>query len=147
MKLASFLLAAAMLGAFASGASAAPSSTATAASFCSTSKGAASSILHAGTMPTPTAGASMATLGKQLKALYTRVKASESTVLAQAPGSLKVHFQRVFAFYNMVYDRLAKANWNVMALAQNAQSLQAGAAKVKPDLLAIKKYYETKCGK
>lgn len=146
MKFVPFLLALTLLGALASGAGAAPSSTATAGDLCSVAKGVASSITHSGATITPTAGTSIASLEKELKATYTHIKAAESLVLAQSPSSLKPHFVKVFAFDNMVYAELSKANWNILAFAKNAKSLEAGAAKVRPDLLAIEAYFN-KCKK
>ena len=145
MKFVPFLLALTLLGAVASGASAAPKSTVTAADLCSVAKGVATSISHSGAL-TPTAGTSIALLQKELKATYTHIKESESLILAQSPSSLKPHFVKVFAFDNMVYAELSKANWNLLAFAKNAKSLEAGVLKVKPDLLAIEAYFN-KCKK
>lgn len=146
MKLVPFLLALTLLGAVASGASAAPRSTATAADLCGVGKGIASSLAHSATPITPTAGTSIASLEKSLKASFTHIKAAEKIVLANSPGSLKPHFVKVFAFDNMIYSELSKANWNILAFAKNAGALEAGAAKIKPDLLAIEAYFN-KCKK
>ena len=145
MKLVPFLLALTLLGAAASGASAAPRSTATGADLCSLAKSVGSSIDNS-THFTPTAGASITALEASLKASFTHIKSSESLVLAESPGSLKPHFERVFAFDNMVYSELSKANWNFIAFAKNASSLEAGAAKVRPDIVAIQAYFN-KCKK
>jgi hypothetical protein len=142
MKLVPFLLALALAGGVASGAGAAPRSTAAAADLCSVAKGVASSIAHSGATVAPSAGASIASLEQELKATYTHIKAAESIVLAKSPSSLKPHFVKVFAFDNMVYAELSKANWNILAFAKNAKSLEAGAAKIKPDLLAIEAYFK-----
>lgn len=146
MKLVPFLLAVALFATFASGAGASPASPAKAGDLCSIAKGVASSITHSGSVITPTAGASLATLGKQLKATFTHIKAAEAVVLANSPSSLKGHFQKVFAFDNMIYAQLSKANWNILAFAKNAKSLEAGAQKIKPDLAAIEAYF-AKCRK
>ena len=146
MKLVPFLLALALLGAAASGAAAAPRSTAAADDLCSVAKGVSSAITHSGSTITPTAGTSITSLEKSLKATFTHIKAAESVVLANSPSSLKPHFVRVFAFDNMLYSELSKANWNFIALAKNAKSLEAGVAKIKPDILAIEAYFN-KCKK
>lgn len=146
MKLVPFLLALTLLGAVASGASAAPSSTATAVDLCSVAKGVASSITHADSGLAPAAGTSLAAASKALKATFTRVRAAESIVLGSSPGSLKPHFVKVFAFYNLVYEKLSKAKWNVLALAKSAQTLQAAEKKVQPDMRAITAYFH-KCKK
>jgi hypothetical protein len=146
MKLVPFLVALTLLGAVASGASAAPRSTATAANLCSVGKGIAASIAKSGSTIAPSAATSITALEKQLKGTFTRIKAAEKVVLANAPGSLKPHFVKVFAFDNMVYSKLSKANWNFIALAKSASSLQAGAARIRPDILAIEAYFN-KCKK
>jgi hypothetical protein len=146
MKLVPFLVALTLLGAVASSASAAPRSTATAADLCSVGEGIASSLAKSGSTIAPTAGTSIATLEKQLKATFTRIKSAEKVVLANSPGSLKPHFERVFAFDNMVYSELSKANWNLLAFAKNATSLEAGAQKIHPDIVAIEAYFK-KCKK
>lgn len=145
MKLVPFLLALTLLGAVASSAGAATSSTATAKDLCSEAKSVGASITNS-THFTPTAGSSLTSLEASLKASFTHIKAAESIVLAESPGSLKPHFERVFAFDNMVYSELSKANWNFVAFAKNASSLEAGAAKVKPDIAAIQAYFN-KCKK
>ena len=146
MKFVPFLLVLTLMGAVASSAGAAPRSTVTAGDLCSVAKGVASSITHSGATIAPTGGASIASFEKELKATYTHIKAAESIVLAQSPSSLKPHFVKVFAFDNMVYAELSKANWNVLAFAKNAKSLEAGAQKIRPDLLAIEAYFN-KCKK
>lgn len=146
MKFVPFLLALTLLGAVASGAGAAPSSTVTAGDLCSVAKGVSSSITHSGATVAPTAGTSIASLEKELKSTYTHIKAAESVVLANSPSSLKPHFMKVFAFDNMIYAELSKANWNILAFAKNAKSLEAGAARIRPDLLAIEAYFN-KCKK
>ncbi|HEY8030782.1 MAG TPA: hypothetical protein VIE38_14915 [Gaiellaceae bacterium] len=146
MKLVPFLLALTLFGAVASSAGAAPRSTATASDLCSIAKGVASSITHSGATVAPTGGTSIASLENTLKATYTHIKSAESLVLAKSPSSLKPHFVKVFAFDNMVYAELSKANWNILAFAKNAKSLESGAAKIKPDLLAIQAYF-AKCKK
>lgn len=144
MKVVPFLLAMTLLGAVASSAAAAPTSAGTAVSLCSVGKGIASSLAHSGTVVMPSATTSIASLEKQMKTAFTRIKAAESVVLANAPASLKPHFVKVFAFDNKVYAELSKAHWNILALAKNAQSFEAEVAKIKPDLLAIEAYFK-KC--
>jgi len=146
MKLVPFLLALTLLGALASGASATPKSTAIADNLCGVAKGVSSSLLRSGATITPTAGTSFTSLGAELKATYTHIRAAESVVLANSPSSLKSDFVKVFAFDNTVYSELSKAHWNIIAFAKNAKSLQAGVAKIKPDLLAIKAYF-SRCKK
>ncbi|MGH9299086.1 MAG: hypothetical protein ACRDZT_04165 [Acidimicrobiales bacterium] len=146
MKLVPFLLALTLLGVVASGASAAPRSIASADDLCSVAKGVSSSLVHSGATVTPTAGTSITSLENELKTTYTHIKAAESVVLANSPGSLKPDFVKVFAFDNMVYAELSKAHWNILAFAKNAKSMEAGEAKIKPDLLAIKEYF-AKCKK
>lgn len=142
MKLVPFLLALTLLGAAASGAAAAPRSDATTTDLCSVAKGVALSITHAGASLAPTAGSSLAAMSRQLKATFTRVKEAEPIVLNSSPGSLKPHFVKVFAFYNLIYEKLSKANWNLLALEKSAQSLQVAEAKIEPDLRAIKAYFD-----
>lgn len=146
MKFVPLLVALTLLGAVASGASAASRSTATADDLCSLARGVSSSLLHSGATVTPSAGASITSLEAELKATYTHIKSAEGLILANSPGSLKPHFVKVFAFDNMIYAELSKANWNILAFAKNAKSLEAGATKIKPDLLAIKAYFD-KCKK
>lgn len=143
MKLVPFLLALTLLGAVASSASAAPRSTATAADLCGIAKSVRSSITKS-TSLTPTAGTSITSLEAELKASFTHIKAAEKIVLAESPGSLKPHFVRVFAFDNMIYAKLSAANWNFLVFAKNAKSLEAGAAKIRPDIAAIQAYFN-KC--
>lgn len=144
MKLVPFLLALALLGAVASNAGAAPRSTATADNLCTVGKGIASSFAHSSL--SPTAGTSLAAMAKGLKTEFTRLKNAESIVLHNSPSSLKPHFVRAFAFYNLVYAKLSKANWNLAALVQSAPSLNAGEKKIAPDLRAINAYFN-KCKK
>jgi hypothetical protein len=144
MKLVPLLVALTLLGVVASGASAAPRSTATATNLCTVGKGVAAAIGKSGSTIAPTAGTSIAALEKQLKGTFTRIKAAEKVVLASSPGSLKPHFVRVFAFDNMVYSELSKANWNLLAFAKNASSLEAGATKIRPDIATIEAYF-SKC--
>ncbi|MGH2971457.1 MAG: hypothetical protein ACRDLE_04885 [Gaiellaceae bacterium] len=146
VKLVSLALAAGVLAVYASSASAAPASHSNVADLCTAAKGIASSIAHSGVGITPSAGQSITTLEKQLKASFTKIKAAESVVLANSPSSLKGHFVRVFAFDNMVFDQLSKANWSILALAKNAKSLEAGSLRIKPDLAAIEAYF-AKCKK
>jgi len=146
MKFVPFVLALAVLGATAAGAGAAPASPSRSADLCSVGQGIATSLARSGSAITPTAGTSLATLQAQLKASFTKIKAAESVVLANSPGSLKPHFVKVFAFDNQIYALLAKANWNILALAKNAKQFEAGALKIKPDLAAIKAYF-AKCKK
>lgn len=143
MKLIPFLVALTLLGAVASSASAAPRST---TDLCTVAKGVASAITRSGATLAPTAGTSLASLSKELKTTFSHIKAAESVVLANAPSSLEPHFVKVFAFDNLVYSKLSKANWNLLALAKDAKSLSAGAAKVAPDIRAINAYFD-KCKK
>lgn len=143
MKAVPVLLALTLLGATATSAGATPASSATAGSLCSVGKSIASSLAHSAAIA-PTAGTSIASLQKQLKATFTHIKSAETVVLANAPASLKPHFVKVFAFDNKVYAELSKAHWNILALAKNAGSFEAEAAKIKPDLLAIEAYFK-KC--
>lgn len=144
MKLVPFLLALTLLGAVASGASAAPRSTATAESLCSVGKGIASSLARSGTAIAPAGATSITTLENEMKATFTRIKHAEPVVLANSPSSLKPHFVKVFAFENQIYSALSKAHWNILALEKNAVALEAGATKIKPDLHAIEAYFK-KC--
>jgi len=145
MKVVPFLLALTLLGTVVSGASAASRSPAAATDLCGVAKSVRSSITSSDHF-TPTAGTSITALDAELKTAYTHLKAEESIVLAESPGSLKPHFERVFAFDNMIYSELSKANWNILVFAKNSKSLEAGAAKVKPDLAAIEAYFN-KCKK
>lgn len=144
MRFVPFLLAVALSGTLATGAGAAPASTSGVADLCSVAKGVAASITASGVTPTPTTGASITSLEKQLKVTYTKIKDAEPIVLANAPSSLKGDLQKVFAFDNTVFADLSKAHWNILAFAKNARSLEAGVLKIKPDLLAIKAYF-AKC--
>ena len=139
MKLVPVLLALMLLGAAASGASAAPRSTATAESLCSVGKSLASSLEKSSAF-TPTAGTSIASLGHELRVTFTHIKAAESIVLASSPSSLKPHFVKVFAFENEIYSTLSKAHWNILALEKNARALEEGATRIKPDIRAIEAY-------
>lgn len=144
MKLVPFVLAMTLLGAVASGASAAPRSTATASDLCGVGKGIAASLAHSNLSP---AGAtSPEAFGKQLKTTFTRLKSAESIILANSPGSLKPHFVKVFAYYNLVIAKLSKANWNVLALAKDGPTLEAGQRKIEPDLRVLNAYFH-KCKK
>jgi hypothetical protein len=146
MKLVSFLLALALSGGVAASAGAQPRFVATAGDLCSVAKGVASSLVSSGATITPKAGTSLTSLGRELQATYTHIKAAESVVLANSPGSLKPDFEKVFAFDNMVYSELSKAHWNVLVFAKSASSLEAGVTRIRPALLAIKAYFN-KCKK
>ena len=143
MKVVPFLLALALLGATAAGAGAAPASPSKGTDLCGVGKSIAVAIAKSGSI-TPSANANPQTIGQQLKASFTRIKQAESVVLAAASGSIKGHLQKVFAFDNMIYAKLQAANWNILAFAKNAATLEAGAQKLKPDLAAIKAYF-AKC--
>jgi hypothetical protein len=142
-KVIPFVLALVVLGVTAAGAGASPATSSQATDLCSYAKSAGASIAKSGSF-TPSAGTSMASLSAQLKATFSKIKTAESIVLANSPGSLKPHFVRVFAFDNKVYDMLSKANWNILVFAKNAQSLEAQAKALQPDLAAIKAYF-AKC--
>ena len=86
----------------------------------------------------------MKQLGAQLKASFTKIKAAEKIVLANASGPIKGHFEKVFAFDNLIYAKLKAANWNILVFAKNAQSFALQAQKLKPDLTAIQAYF-AKC--
>jgi hypothetical protein len=144
MKLLPIVAALVVFAAWTGSAVASPASSARAGDLCTLAKSVRSQITHSGATVTPTAGTSIASLEAQLKNTYTHIKASESLVLANAPSSLKPHFVKVFAFDNSIYAMLAKANWNFIAFAKNAKSLEAQAAKVRPDLNAIEAYF-AKC--
>jgi len=146
MRLVPFVLALVVLGSTAAGAGASPATSSGSSNLCTVSKGVAASIAKSGSPITPTAGTSMAALGKELKASFSKIKAAESVVLANSSGAIKGHFEKVFALDNMIYAELAKANWNILVFAKNAKSLEAGALKIKPDLAAIEAYF-AKCKK
>ncbi len=143
MRLVPFLVAFVVLAATAGGAGATPAAPATAQSLCGVGKSIASSLQSSAAV-TPTAGTSLQALGAQLKVSFTRIKGAEKIVLANASGSIKGHLEKVFAFDNMIYAKLAAANWNILVFAKNAQSFTAQAQKLKPDLAAIKAYF-AKC--
>ena len=146
MKFLPFLLALTLLGVVASGASAAPRSTASADNLCNVGKSVAGELAKSGSAITPSAGTSLAALQKQMKAEFSSIKAKESVVLANSPASLKPHFVRAFAFVNLVYAKLSAANWNILALEKDATSLAARAQKIRPDVAAIDAYF-AKCKK
>lgn len=141
MKILLSLLVVAAAMSQAAGAGAAPSRS---ADLCSVAKSVRSSITKSGASITPSSTTSITSLEASLKSTYTHIKAAESVALANSPGSLKPHFERVFAFDNQVYAELSAAHWNILAFAKNAKSLEAGALKIKPDLLAIEAYF-AKC--
>lgn len=143
MKVLLSLLVAVVAMSQAAGAGATPSKS---ADLCSIAKSVRSSITKSGATITPSATTSIASLQAALKNTYTHIKAAESVVLANSPGSLKPHFEKVFAFDNQIYAEMSAAHWNLLAFAKNAKSLEAGAAKIKPDLLAIQAYF-AKCSK
>jgi len=143
MKLAPFVLALVVLAATATSAGAAPASPARAGNLCGVGKNISSALQSSGAI-TPTAGTSVQAMSAQLKASFTKIKAAENVVLANASGSIKGHLEKVFAFDNMIYAKLKAANWNILVFAKNAQSFALQAQKLKPDLLAIQAYF-AKC--
>ncbi len=143
MRLVPFLVAFVVLAATATSAGAAPASPASAGNLCGVGKNISSTLQNTGAI-TPTAGTSLKQLGAQLKASFSKIKAAEKVVLANASGAIKGHLQKVFAFDDMIYAKLKAANWNILVFAKNAQSFALQAQKLKPDLLAISAYF-AKC--
>lgn len=144
MRVVSFLAVLGVTAALAAGAGAAPSRS---GSLCSVGKAVATAIVASGKSAAPTTSAgstSIASVQAAMKANFTRIHAAENTLLAASSGSIKGHLQKIFAFDNRVYSDLQKAHWSILALAKDAQALEAQAAKVKPDLLAVQKYF-SKC--
>jgi len=145
MRFVPFVLALALLGgATAAGAGASPASPAKAGSLCSVGKSVALTLQKTSKGFTPTAGSSPQAYGQQLKVYFTRIKSAESVVLSAASGSIKGHLQKVFAFYNTIIAKFQAANWNILAFAKSAASLEAGEQKIKPDVTAINAYFK-KC--
>jgi hypothetical protein len=117
------------------------------ASFCGASAGVYKDVVNAtGASFRPTSAASITALMTSLKTELLKVKSEEPTLLANAPAKLKPDFQAVFAFENVIIGDLQKANFNVLALAADAKTLETGANKIKPDLNAIEAYYRGTCG-
>ena len=143
MRLVPFLVALVVLAATATSAGATPASPARAGNLCGVGKGISSSLQNTGAI-SPTAGTSIKALGAQLKASFTKIKAVEKVVLANASGAIKGHLQKVFAFDDMIYAKLKAANWNILVFAKKAQSFALRAQKLRPDLLAISAYF-AKC--
>jgi hypothetical protein len=117
------------------------------ASFCGTSAGVYKDVVNAtGASFRPTSAASITSLMTSLKTELLKVKSEEPVLLANAPAKLKPDFQAVFAFENTIINELKKDNFNILALAAHASSLEAQATKLKPDLNAIEAYFRGTCG-
>jgi hypothetical protein len=144
MRFVPLVIALAVLGTFAAGAGATTASPAGANSLCSYGKSVAKALIQSGQLITPKAGESLATLESQLKTNMLRIQAAEHGLIAASSGSIRTDLVKVFAFDNFVIAKLKAANWNFAALASQAAALEAKAQAVKPQLLALKAYFN-KC--
>lgn len=130
----------------ASGASAAVGSTSRAtANFCGLASG-VSSTLNPASEITPTAATtSLATLESRMKTAFEKVESEEPMIISAAPSQIQGDIKAVFAVDNVLIGDLKKANWNFMALAADAKTLEASVAKIKAPVAAIEAYFKAQC--
>jgi hypothetical protein len=129
----SFVLAA-TLGTIASSAGA---SRATTLDFCGTAR----SVAHDIVTSTSVANSRSA----NIKTTYLKIAAAEPSLLASAPGTVKVHLRPVFGFVNLVIADFKKVNWNVAALSPYTPALLSRARSVEPHIHPLKVYFNKTC--
>ena len=115
--------------------------------FCGLSSKFASTALSPTSSLVPnTAATSISTLESRMKIEFETFKSEEPALLASAPSQIKADLVKVFAVDDKLVGVLEKANFNFMALAPYAKSLEAEAATIKPDIAALSGYFKTSCG-
>ena len=127
-----------VLGSAAATAGAAPSKHETALGFCGVARGVARDIVNSTSFKN---GATPA----NLKTTYTKIAAAEPSLLATAPGSMKVHLRPVFGFVNLIITDFKKVNWNPAGMSPYYAGLAARARSVQGHLHAVKVYFDTTC--
>jgi hypothetical protein len=110
-----------------------------AAGFCSASKGVAASIVQAASIST-IAGTPQGT-----PSYYERIAAAEPALDSAASGKLAKDLRKVFPVINVLIDDLKQAHWNPAGLAPYEAQLLTDAAKIKPELSALRAYYRNTC--
>ena len=139
MKLVPIALAALVLSVYASSASAAP------ASFCGTAKGVAASLVHSGSMISPTGGESLATLQRKLKADYAAIIKAEPALKSQAPASIKPDLLKAFSVINFIDAKMSAVGWDFTKVAPFAQSLSAKASSARLAIAHLDAYFKGTC--
>lgn len=81
-----------------------------------------------------------------LKANYEKFKAVEKSILGQAPTAIKADLQKIFAFDDILFAALNKANWNFAKLPPaTLQMLATKGPALEPASKRVAAYFAKVC--
>jgi hypothetical protein len=110
-----------------------------AASLCSASKGLAANIVQSASIST------IAGTPQGSPSYYEKIAAAEPSLDSAARGKLAEDLKKVFPVINVLINDLKQAHWDPAGLAPYEAQLLTDAARIKPQLSALERYYTKTC--
>lgn len=141
-QLSSLGAALALLVVLAPGLNAAPAASSSqprAASLCSASQGLAANIVQSASIST------IAGTPQGAPSYYEKIATAEPSLDSAASGKLAEDLKKIFPVINVLINDLKQAHWNPAGLAPYEAQLLTDAARIKPQLSALKTYYRRTC--